>query len=343
MSEKEEKFWKELSQELLKIPTKTKIPLFIARGVDTPSPPVGVGKVLFGLPVVEIGSQGAVFRGQYVSHAEFVDEQGDEVWVIRLGLFSIMAVFVDPHTESRVYYPFAEIGFLTATAPRIIDWIYRGYDDWGRKFAYFECVGNFKLDYIECYKSDILYLDLITQGKFPLIIVDKYKILRSLPPSQFVEEYASLYYAVRELQRQNARLQRENRRLRTVAIIRESEYVTLKREIDDLLPIIRTLMRENERLREELERREVRERFREVNVELYRSLVESLERVLPECQDLLDRVASIRRRLEEIAKPPEILPRPPEEKEEKREEKKEEVEKGEGASERLGRFLRLGR
>ena len=125
------------------------------------------------------------------------------------------------------------------------------------------------------------------------------------------------------------------------AMIRESEYVTLKKDVDELWSIIRTLLTENRRLREELERRDIRERFREVGIETYRSLTDSLERTIRELQDLFDRVTSVRERLEEIVRPvmaptaPAPMPSP------KEEEKEEEKEEREGGGKERGRFLRL--
>ena len=341
MSEDQD-LWEEIYKTILTIPTKAKIPLHIARERDIPTPPVGIGKALFGLPVIVFEPQGAVFRGQYVSHSQFTSEDGEEVWVIRLGLFSIMAVFVDEYTDTRVYYPFAENGVLTAVSPQIIEWMQRGRDNYGRRFAgYFECVGNFRVGFVECLKSDILYLDMVSQGKLPLILIDKYRILRTLPPSQLIEEFASLHYALREMIRLKARYEREIRRLKMQAMIRESEYVTLKKDVDELWSIIRTLLTENRRLREELERRDIRERFREVGIETYRSLTDSLERTIRELQDLFDRVTSVRERLEEIVRPvmaptaPAPMPSP------KEEEKEEEKEERAGGGKERGRFLRL--
>ena len=327
-----ENLWNDIYNRILRLSKQMKIPLEIARRKDVPSPPVGVGKALFGLPVIVIEPQGGVFRGQYVTHVEYESPDGDSIWVIRTGLFSIMAVFVDDRTGYRAYYPFAENGLLTAVAPTVMNWIQRGYDNYGRRFAgYFEAVGNFRTGFIECYRSDILYLDMVTQGKLPMILVDKYRILRSLPPSEFIEEFASLQFTVRELTRQKVEYEKRIRRMRLLVHIRESEYSVLREDLNELKNILRTLIRENERLREELERRDIRARFREVSLETYESLIEGYERNLQELQELFQRVSSIEERVASIMKP--ASPReavPPEEEEERRRE-----------SERT-RYLRVG-
>ncbi|RLE44389.1 hypothetical protein DRJ16_02360, partial [Candidatus Woesearchaeota archaeon] len=183
----------EIYEHLLNVAkARARIPLEVARALDIPTTPVGISKAFFGLPIIVPGHD-PIYRGQYVTHTVYASPDGDEVWVIRTGIFSIMAVFV---AEGRkYYYPFAENGFLTAMAPTVLEWIERGEDPYGRRFAgYFEAVGNFRHGYVECKRSDILYIDQITQGKLTVVIVDKYKILRSTPPSEFVEEYAAAQY-----------------------------------------------------------------------------------------------------------------------------------------------------
>jgi len=325
-----ENLWNEIYNRIITLSKQVKIPLEIAKREDV-SPPVGVGKALFGLPVIVVEPQGGVFRGQYVTHVEYESPDGDSIWVIRTGHFSIMAVFADERTGYRAYYPFAENGLLTAVAPTIMNWIQRGYDNYGRRFVYFEAIGNFRAGFVECYRSDILYLDMVTQGKLPMILVDKYRILRSLPPSEFIEEFASLQFAVRELTRQKVEYEKQIRRMRLLVHIRESEYSVLREDLNELKNILRTLIRENERLREELERREIRARFREVSLETYESLVEGYERNLQELQDLFQRVSSIEERIVSIMKP--VSPREAVPPEEERERKRE----AEGA-----RYIRVG-
>ena len=318
--ELDERFWDELYRSVLQVARQVKAPLEIARVRDMPSPPTGLSKMLFGLPVIVIGpSDSPMFRGQYVSHAEYPAPDGDEIWVIRCGLFSIMAVFVDEATGYRAYYPFAENGFLSATAPTIIEWIRRGYDNYGRRFTgYFEAVGNFKTGFVECYKSDILYLDRVSQGRFPFIIVDKYKILRSIPPSEFIDEFASLQYTVRELVRQKASYERQLRRLRLLVASRTAEYEAIKKDLEEVREELRVLLRENERLREAIRRRDMRDRLQSVSMEVYKSIIDGLERNLSELSDLFSRIASIEERITQVVPAPTPKPAPPAEEEEAR-------------------------
>jgi len=301
---------------------RVSIPLEI-RTVSNISVPIAMSKALFGLPIIVPGEK-PCFKGQYVTHSVYNGEDGTRRWVIKTGIFSIMAVFVE--RETRVYYPFAELGLLTAIAPTILEWIRRGYDDYGRRFAgYFEAVGNFDVDIVECREDDILYLDKVTNGELPIIIVDKYNILRSQPPSEFFEEYASLQFAYRELVRQKAEYERRIRRLELQVATREAEYRVIKQDLDELVDIVNTLLRENERLREELSKRDVRDRFRYAKIEVYESMIHSLQRTITELSVILDRIVSMREKIEKLVPtPPTVVPTPPTPTKAKPEEKKEE-------------------
>jgi len=305
------------------------LPLEI-RTVSSISVPVAMSKALFGLPIIVPGEK-PCFKGQYVTHTVYDGEDGSRRWIIKTGLFSIMAVFIE--RDTRVYYPFSELGVLTATAPTILEWIRRGHDDYGRRFAgYFEVVGNFDVDMVECKEDDILYLDRIMSGELPLIIIDKYNILRSQTPSEFFEEYASLQFAYRELVRQKAEYERRIRRLELQVATREAEYRVIKQDLDELSDIISTLLRENERLREELSKRDIRDRFKYAKIEVYESMIHSLQRTIAELSIILDRIASMKEKVEKMTPTPTVAPVPPpkpEKKEEKKEERRYVIAKGE--------------
>jgi len=288
-----------------------RIPLELARVIEAPPVPIALSKALFGLPVLVPGET-PIYKGLYVTHREYIAPEGRENWVIRTGIFSILAVFEErgkPH-----YYPFAENGLLTALAPSILEWIERGYDDYGRRFAgYFEASGDFNYAIVETPKDDILFMDKITRGELPLIIVDKYRVLRSSPPSEFIDEFASLQYLVRELTKQKAEYERTIRRLRLTVATREAEYTALKRDVEELRNSLITLLRENERMRGELMDRDLRERFRIARLDMYDRIVEAFERNLAEIQGLISRVVSIEQAIaEKVPLPPPVPAKPPE-------------------------------
>jgi len=299
--------WADIYRSVLKS-LRRGVPLKLPPSVGQP---IGASKALFGLPVVVVetrkGVVGGSFRGLYVSHSEYT-VGGETVWVIRTGLFSIVAPFYDPETRKTVYYPFVENGFLTSIATSVLSWIRRGYDDYGRRFAgVFEAVGNFNYDVVECRKDDILFFDSITQGLLPVIIIDKYKLLRTGAPQELAEEFVALYYMNWELIKQKAEMEKTIRKLRTAYYIREAEYTTLKSDIDELRNILTTVVNENRRLREELTRRDVRLRFQEGALDTYKAMMDGYERMSNMLQDAMRRLAVIEERLRSTLAPPKAL------------------------------------
>ncbi len=116
---------------------------------------------------------GEGIKGQYLRHM-YVDRMGQRYWGIEYGWTSLYG-YLEKH---NAWIPLVVLG-----VPTRLVFQFKPQD-----------FTNFKLEeipigYLECREDQLINLDRVMEGKDPVLIVDKYDILRSKPiPSELMEK-----------------------------------------------------------------------------------------------------------------------------------------------------------
>jgi len=140
-----------------------------------------VNENLYGVPVYVYGEG---FRGQYLRHG-YIDRMGVRYWAIETGRVTIYGELRDGRA-----LPLVVLGqpthFVYEFKPR----------DFRRFFREEVPIG-----YLECQERQIINLDRAMRAEDPVIIVDKYDLLRSATPSEFIERVKEYNSIIEALQR----------------------------------------------------------------------------------------------------------------------------------------------
>ena len=140
-----------------------------------------VNENLYGVPIYVYGEG---FRGQYLRHG-YIDRMGVRYWAIETGRVTIYGELHD----GRIL-PLVVLGqpthFVYEFKPR----------DFRRFFREEVPTG-----YLECQERQIINLDRAMRAEDPVIIVDKYDLLRSATPSEFIERVKEYHSIIEALQR----------------------------------------------------------------------------------------------------------------------------------------------
>jgi hypothetical protein len=140
-----------------------------------------VNENLYGVPIYVYGEG---FRGQYLRHA-YIDRMGVRYWAIETGRVAIYGELRDGRA-----LPLVVLGqpthFVYEFKPR----------DFRRFFREEVPTG-----YLECQERQIINLDRAMRAEDPVIIVDKYDLLRSATPSEFIERVKEYNSIIEALQR----------------------------------------------------------------------------------------------------------------------------------------------
>ena len=140
-----------------------------------------VSENLYGVPVYVYGEG---FRGQYLRHA-YIDRMGVRYWAIETGRVAIYGELRD----GRIL-PLVVLGqpthFVYEFKPR----------DFRRFFREEVPIG-----YIECQERQIINLDRALRAEDPVLVIDKYDLLRSATPSEFIERVKEYHSIIEALQR----------------------------------------------------------------------------------------------------------------------------------------------
>jgi len=142
---------------------------------------VAVNENLYGVPVYVYGEG---FRGQYLRHG-YIDRMGVRYWAIETGRVVIYGELVD----GRVL-PLVVLGqpthFVFEYKPR----------DFRRFFREETPTG-----YVECLERQIVNLDRVLRAEDSVIIIDKYDLLRSSTPSEFIDRVKEQHSIIEALQK----------------------------------------------------------------------------------------------------------------------------------------------
>ena len=225
---------------------------------------------LYAVPIYVYGEG---IKGQYLRHGYF-DREGKRYWGIEYGWVTLYG-----RTAGGRILPLVVLGVPT----RFV------FEYKPREFVGFK-LEEVPLGYLECLESQMLNLDRVMRGEDPILIIDKYDLLRGGPqvPSEFVDKVVEQQKMIETLQRAlceyekaigdfktNIRmLEARNAKLQELVRWYEERFIKLSTEVTGI-------QQELVRLREEL---------------LVRSAEsESLEEARRRLRDLLDSVSEMLR------------------------------------------------
>ncbi len=236
--------------------------------LERPEPPrlLAVSENLYGVPVFVYGEG---FKGQYLRHA-YIDRAGLKYWAIETGRVVIYGELYD----GRVL-PLVVLGLPT----------YFTYEFKPRDFKRF-MREEVPTGYVECLERQIVNLDRVMRAEDPVMIIDKYDLLRSSTPSEFIDRVKEQHYLIETLQRALWEYEksiidyRTNISMLTARVAKLQELLTWSSErVVKLMSEVTDVQRELIRLREEL-------RVRGVEAEAF-------EEVQRRLRDLIDRVSGL--------------------------------------------------
>jgi uncharacterized coiled-coil protein SlyX len=231
-----------------------------------------VNENLYGVPVYVYGEG---FRGQYLRHG-YIDRMGVRYWAIETGRVTIYGELRDGRA-----LPLVVLGqpthFVYEFKPR----------DFRRFFREEVPTG-----YLECQERQIINLDRAMRAEDPVIIVDKYDLLRSATPSELIErvkEYNSIIEALQRSLWEHEKVladYRSNVSMLTARVAKLQELLAWSEErVVKLATEVTGIQTELLRLREE-----IRVRGAEA---------EALEETQRRLRDIIDRVSGLVRDLVE--------------------------------------------
>ena len=137
---------------------------------------------LYGVPLYVYGEG---IKGQYLKHGYF-DRDGKRYWAIEYGWTSLYGVL----RENEMPIPLVVLGLPT----RLV---------FEYKPADFE---RFKLEevplgYFECLERQMVNIDRVMRGEDPILVIDKYDLLRESVPSEFISRIMEQQTIIETLQK----------------------------------------------------------------------------------------------------------------------------------------------
>jgi hypothetical protein len=136
---------------------------------------------LYGIPIVVYGEG---FLGQYLRHA-YMHVMGVRYWLIEFGTATIYGELRD-----GTYVP-----LLVLRMPTIYVYEYKP-EDFERFFVVEDVKG-----YIDVLESSIVNLDRVMQGRDPVMIIDRYSVLRDKTPDEFINKVKEQQELIMRMQR----------------------------------------------------------------------------------------------------------------------------------------------
>ena len=124
-------------------------------------------------------------KGQYLRHGYF-DREGKRYWAIEYGWVSVYG-----RTQDGKILPLVMLGIPT----RFV-FMYKPRDFVGFKLE------EIPLGYMECLETQMINLDRVMRGEDPVLIIDKYDLLRGTPvPTEFMDRIMEQQRLIETLQR----------------------------------------------------------------------------------------------------------------------------------------------
>jgi len=276
---------------------------------------------LYGVPIYVYGEG---FKGQYLRHAYF-DREGRRYWAIEYGWVSLYGRVV----RLGYYIPLVVFGIPTRF---IFEFKPQDFD-------------SFKLEevpygYLECREDQMINLERVMRGEDPILIIDKYDLIRIGTPSEFIERIKEQQSLIETLQRTLWEYEKNITDYKTNYIILQSRlakmqelFASFEARLVKLSTEVTSIQNELIRLREEIIVRGAEAQNIEEARKRLRDMVESLGEML---RDITTWAVELRKSLEPIRMeraPPPPPPAPPAptptaQQQERKSEKEEEAEAG---------------
>jgi hypothetical protein len=136
---------------------------------------------LYGVPIIVYGEG---FIGQFLRHA-YMQVMGVRYWLIEFGTTTLYGELKD-----GTYVP-----LLVFRMPTIYVYEYRP-EDFERFFVVEDVKG-----YIDVLERQIINLDRVMQGKDPVMIIDRYDLLKDKTPDEFIEKVKEQQELIMRMQR----------------------------------------------------------------------------------------------------------------------------------------------
>jgi hypothetical protein len=136
---------------------------------------------LYGIPIIVYGEG---FIGQFLRHA-YMQVMGVRYWLIEFGITTVYGELKD-----GTYVP-----LLVLRMPTIYVDVYKPED-----FVRFFIVEDVK-GYIDVLESQIVNLDRVMQGKDPVMVIDRYELLRDKTPDEFIDKIKEQQELIMRMQR----------------------------------------------------------------------------------------------------------------------------------------------
>jgi len=128
---------------------------------------------------------GEGMKGQYLRH-QYFEREGQRYWLIEYGLVTIYGIL----PKFPVPIPLTILGVLSPLAYRFNP----------EDFVDFR-LEEIPLDSLECRESDIVNLERVMRGEDPLLIIDKYELLRQRTPDEYLERVMEQQNLIETLQK----------------------------------------------------------------------------------------------------------------------------------------------
>jgi len=259
--------------------------------IERPEPPriAVTTENLFGA-VIYVYGEGV--KGQYLRHGVYT-RNGARYWLIEYGWVSIYG-----ETRDGQLLPLVMLGLPTRIVYR-----YRPED-----FISFKRE-LMPLGSIECREEQIINLDRVMQARDPIMIIDKYDLLRRGVPSDYADEVKELYSliqtqydaiagyerAIRSLRAENAMLNSRIAKLQELLRDGEERIVKLATE---LTAAQTEIIRMREELRTVMSEAEVREEVSRKAMDI----IDSIAGYVTKLRDLIQPIIGVREAVEREAK-----------------------------------------
>jgi len=128
---------------------------------------------------------GEGLKGQYLRH-QYFEREGQRYWLIEYGIVNIFGIL--PNVPTPI--PLSILGVLTPIAYRFNP----------EDFADFR-LEEVPMDSLECREADIVNLERVMRGEDPIMIIDKYELLRQKTPDEYMERVIEQQNLVETLQK----------------------------------------------------------------------------------------------------------------------------------------------
>ena len=151
--------------------------------LERPTPPrlLAVNENLYGVPVYVYGEG---FKGQYLRHA-YIDRAGARYWAIET-----RRVLIYGELHDGRFVPLVVLGLPTRF---VFEFKPRDF----RRFIREEVATG----YVECLERQIVNLDRAMRAEDPILVIDKYDLLHSSVPGEFIERVKEQQHLIDTLQR----------------------------------------------------------------------------------------------------------------------------------------------